>query len=346
MNVDEFDFDLPAGRIAQRPLPRRGAARLMVVDRASAGWKHSVFERLPEELRRGDLVVRNDTRVIRARLRGERSDGGAVELLVVRCESAESGAEIWSCLARPARRLRRGGTAELRGGIVATWLDDGENGALRRVRLTAPRPVLEMLAEVGEVPLPPYIDRPPSEEDAESYQTIYARSPGAVAAPTAGLHFTAETVDLLEARGVEIAHLTLHVGPGTFLPIRARRLADHRMAEEWVDVPPSTALRVAQAKGEGRRVVAVGTTTVRALEATASDVLAGRGFRGDVSLFIAPGHDFRVVEALITNFHLPRSTLLMLVAAFAGRERILSAYGEAVRQQYRFYSYGDAMLIQ
>ncbi|MBI2963603.1 MAG: tRNA preQ1(34) S-adenosylmethionine ribosyltransferase-isomerase QueA [Deltaproteobacteria bacterium] len=345
MNLDEFDFDLPPERIAQRPLPERGSARLMIVDRAAASPAHSSFERLPEYLRPGDLLVRNDTRVIPARLRGERSGGGAVEVLLLRCERADADGEVWSCLARPARRLRRGGSAELRGGIVATWLDDGAGGAIRSVRLAAPRPVIELLDAVGEVPLPPYIDRAADESDAEAYQTVYARSCGAVAAPTAGLHFTLETIDHLRSREVEIVDLTLHVGPGTFLPVRTARVEDHHMAPERVEVPPATAARIAEAKREGRRVVAVGTTTVRALEAAAAELLAGRGFRGEVSLFIVPGHEFRVVEALITNFHLPRSTLLVLVAAFAGRERILAAYREAVARQYRFYSYGDAMLI-
>lgn len=345
MNVDEFDFDLPAERIAQRPAPTRGASRLMVIDRAGPGWEHSTFEQLPNWLRRGDLLVRNDTRVIRARLRGERCAGGAVELLLWRRESVESGAEIWSCLARPGRRLRRGGSVELRGGIVATWLDEGDDAGMRRVRLSTPRPVLEMLEAVGEVPLPPYIDRPTDEDDAEAYQTVYARLPGAVAAPTAGLHFTSEMIERLQGRGVQISSLTLHVGPGTFLPVRATRVEQHHLGEEWVDIPSSTAIQVAQAKRERRRVVAIGTTTVRALEAAAAEILAGHGLRGDVFLFITPGYEFRVVDALITNFHLPRSTLLMLVTALGGRERILTAYQEAVAQRYRFYSYGDAMLI-
>jgi len=225
------------------------------------------------------------------------------------------------------------------------WLDHADEAGVRRVRLQADRPIAEVLEEVGETPLPPYIDRLPTSNDREAYQTVYARSSGAVAAPTAGLHFTPASLVSLRAKGVEIADLTLHVGPGTFLPVRTPQIEDHRIAPEPIEIPPSTALAVANAVREGRRVVAVGTTTVRALEAAASDLLDGRGYRGDASLFIVPGYRMRIVSALITNFHLPRSTLLMLVAAFAGRELVLSAYRAAVVCGYRFYSYGDAMLI-
>ncbi len=344
MRIDEFDYELPADRIAQRPSSPRGSSRLLIVDRARGCWTHGEFRSLPSVLVPGDLLVRNDTRVIRARLRGERAGGGAVELLLLRRESPPGGAEVWSCLARPGRRLRVGSSARLHGGIVATWLGDADQEGIRRVRLEAARPIVDLLDEVGEVPLPPYIARPPASADAADYQTVYARIAGAVAAPTAGLHFTQPTLDALARGGVELASLTLHVGPGTFLPVRSETIAEHRMGAERVDIPLETAQAVAAAKRAGRRIVAVGTTTVRALEGLLGD-LEPRARAADVSLFIAPGFEFRVVDALLTNFHLPRSTLLLLVCAFAGRELVLDAYRAAVAAGYRFYSYGDAMLI-
>ena len=344
MRVDEFDYELPAERIAQHPASPRGSSRLMVLDRARGSWQHGEFRRLAEELRPGDLLVRNDARVIRARLRGERPGGGALEVLLLRQELESEGPEVWSCLARPGRRLRAGGSARLAGGIVATWLGEADEDGVRRVRLQAARPVLDLLEEEGEVPLPPYIERQATAQDAADYQTVYARVPGAVAAPTAGLHFTVSLLDALLARGVELASLTLHVGPGTFLPVRARQVEEHRLGSERVEIPRETAQAVVAARRAGRRIVAVGTTTVRALEGLLGD-LEPRGRAADVSLFILPGFRFRVVDALITNFHLPRSTLLMLVCAFAGRELVLGAYRAALAANYRFYSYGDAMLI-
>ena len=344
MRVEEFDYDLPVDRIAQFPPRERGASRLMVLDRTRGTWTHSEFRLLPQWLAAGDLVVRNDTRVMRARLRGEREGGGEVELLLLRSEGEAEGGEVWSCLARPGRRLRRGSSAKLEGGIVATWLDDGDDDGVRRVRLDAPRAIATLLEEIGEVPLPPYIRRAPREEDVVAYQTVYARALGAVAAPTAGLHFTEAMLDGLVRQGIEIASLTLHVGPGTFLPVRSERIEEHRMAAERVEIPVQAAQAVAAAKRQGRRVVAVGTTTVRALEGALGD-LAPRACSTEVDAFIVPGFRFHVVDALITNFHLPRSTLLMLVAAFAGKELVLDAYREAVAARYRFYSYGDAMLI-
>jgi S-adenosylmethionine:tRNA ribosyltransferase-isomerase len=344
MRVEEFDYELPFDRIAQFPPRERGSSRLMVLDRVRGAWTHSEFRMLPQWLTTGDLLVRNDTRVMRARLRGVRDGGGDVELLLLRCEGRTDDGEVWCCLARPGRRLRRGSSARLRGGIVATWLDDGDEEGLRRVRLDGPRPIATLLEEVGEVPLPPYIRRAPCEEDFVAYQTVYARELGAVAAPTAGLHFTEALLDALRCDGIEIVSLTLHVGPGTFVPMRGERIDAHRMAAERVEISARTADRVATAKREGRRVVAIGTTTVRALEGALSD-LEPRARSTEVELFIVPGFHFRVVDALITNFHLPRSTLLILVAAFAGKELLLDAYRAAVAERYRFYSYGDAMLI-
>jgi S-adenosylmethionine:tRNA ribosyltransferase-isomerase len=344
LRLEDFDYELPSSRIAQYPLPERGSSRLMVLDRATRSWRHTQFGHLSDWLRAGDVLVRNDARVIRARLRGERSRGGEVEVLLLKREAMEPQGEVWSCLARPGRRLRGGRSALLRGGVEATWLGEADRDGIRRVRLVARRPILEILEAVGEVPLPPYIRRAPAGLDAEAYQTVYARRPGAVAAPTAGLHFTDAVFAALTARGVEVASLTLDVGAGTFLPIREEDLSQHRMAPEHVEIPAATAQAVNAAKRTGRRVVAVGTTTVRALEGSLADATVDAR-AGDVSLFITPGYRFAVVDALITNFHLPRSTLLMMVAAFAGLELTLAAYRAALCEGYRFYSYGDAMLI-
>lgn len=344
MRVDEFDFELPTGQIAQYPPAERGASRLMIVDRAAGTFRHSTFAAFAECMRPGDLLVRNDTRVLAARLRGARKGGGEVEVLLLEREATSGGEETWKCLAKPGRRLRVGESAELRGGIVARWLDEPGEGGVRRVTLSAPRPILELLETVGEVPLPPYIERRATEADRDSYQTVYASNPGAVAAPTAGLHFTAASLEELARMGVGIVSLTLHVGPATFLPVRVDRVEEHRMGSERIEVSPATLQAIVDAKREGRRVVAVGTTTARALEGVA-DHLQCETIPERVALFIVPGYRFRVVDAMLTNFHLPRSTLLMMVAAFAGKELVLAAYREAVAEGYRFYSYGDAMFI-
>ena len=344
MRVDEFDFELPEERIAQQPPAARGDSRLMVLDRGTGERQDTEFRRLVEWLRPGDLLVRNDTRVLRARLRGTRPGGGRVEVLLLERRSDDGAGEVWECLAKPGARLRRHEMAALAGGIGATWLDDASDTGIRTVRLTAERPIEDLLETFGEVPLPPYIERAPTEADAEAYQTVYAAKPGSVAAPTAGLHFTPELLAGLEERGVRIASLTLHVGASTFLPIRSELVEDHRLGTERIEIPAATADAVRATRGEGRRVVAVGTTTVRALEGAADRLECGT-VDGSVSLFILPGYRFRVVDAMITNFHLPRSTLLMLVASFAGKDLVLAAYREALALGYRFYSYGDAMLI-
>jgi S-adenosylmethionine:tRNA ribosyltransferase-isomerase len=341
----DFDYDLPAERVADRPLAERSGSRLLVLDRRRESIEHALFRDLPCWFRAGDLLVWNDTKVIPARLRGRREGGGEVEILLVQAQEGAADGETWTCLARPGRRLRRGGRAAFPGDLEAEWLDGGgEEDALRRVRFRGPRAVVDVLAEHGAVPLPPYIGRAPDPSDRTRYQTIYARAPGAVAAPTAGLHFTAELIEELRRLGIEIRSLTLHVGPGTFLPVRADRLDEHRMLPEMAEIPGETVAAVMQARKEGRRVVAVGTTTVRALEGALAENASG-SVRASVELFILPGYRFRWIDALITNFHLPRSTLLMLVAAFAARARILAAYREAIERGYRFYSYGDAMLI-
>jgi S-adenosylmethionine:tRNA ribosyltransferase-isomerase len=346
MRVADFDFELDPLLIAQSPARERDASRLLVLDRETGATRHRTFSELPDLLRAGDLLVLNDTRVIPARLIGRKPSGGRVELLL--SERVGAAEELWSCLLRASRKPGPGTRidfdGELTGEIVA------KDGDLWQVRLRAASgDVASALNRVGRMPLPPYIERSDAKTtaaDRERYQTVYAEHPGAVAAPTAGLHFTAAGIQRLRAAGVEIATLTLHVGPGTFRPVRSVTVEEHRLGGERFVVPRSLAASVAQARRRNGRVVAVGTTVVRTLESLAETDGGIRPGSGTCTLFIYPGHGFRVVDALITNFHLPRSTLLMLVSAFAGRERVLAAYAEAMRERYRFYSYGDAMLVQ
>jgi S-adenosylmethionine:tRNA ribosyltransferase-isomerase len=344
LTLDRFDYELPADRIAQEPADPRDGARLLVLDRGAGALHDAHVRDLGTLLRPGDCLVFNDTRVVPARLLG-RLDGSEreAELLLVR----ELGGGEWEALVRPARHCPVGSILVVADGSArAVVLGLGAFGQ-RRVRLEAAGRVADLLARHGLPPLPPYIRRyrKPGGEDWARYQTVYAERDGAVAAPTAGLHFTPELLAALAGGGVELCRVTLHVGPGTFRPVRAARLAEHRMEGELYEVPATTAAAVARARAEGRRVVAVGTTTVRALETAAEPDGAMTARAGWTELTILPGHRFRVVEALLTNFHLPRSSLLLLVSALAGRERILDAYRHAVASGYRFYSYGDAMLI-
>ncbi|HEY7412080.1 MAG TPA: tRNA preQ1(34) S-adenosylmethionine ribosyltransferase-isomerase QueA [Vicinamibacteria bacterium] len=343
MRLQDFDYALPPELVAQEPLPARDASRLLVLHRETGAVEHRAFSDLPELLRAGDLLVVNRSRVLPARLLGTRASGGAAEVLLVRDE----GEGRWEAMVRPGRHLRPGQrvTVDEDLSVVIETEALGADGR-RRVRLLSRRrDIAGALERCGHVPLPPYIRRPDRPEDRARYQTVYAREPGSVAAPTAGLHFTPELLGRLEAQGVARAEVVLHVGPGTFRPVTAEDVRDHRLEAEPFLVPAETAAAVGEAKASGRRVVAVGTTTVRALEAAAAadgTVTAGPG-RTD--LVAIPGFRFRVADALVTNFHLPRSSLLLLVSAFAGRERVLAAYAEAVRAGYRFYSYGDAMLV-
>ena len=352
--VDLFDYELPEQRIAAVPAARRDESRLLVLDRAGGGVRHRWFSDLPELLREGDVLVLNDARVIPARLRARRGTGGAVELLLIRPQpGAEPDAGRWLALVRSGGRLRAGEALRLERIEADVTLERDEGAGRWTVALggggVTPRDVLE----AGSMPLPPYVlksrrrqglaaDLP--ELDRERYQTVFAREPGAVAAPTAGLHFTEGLLETLGRRGVEVQAVSLLVGPGTFQPVRAETVEGHRLESEYYRLSAETAAAVQRALAEGRRVVAVGTTTCRVLEYVAR---AGRweAHGGWTDLFIYPSFEFRVVGALITNFHLPRSTLLMLVAAYAGRESVLSAYREAIHEGYRFYSYGDAMLI-
>lgn len=337
----DFDYALPPGLIAQVPLVERDASRLLVLQRGRGRTIHSTVRRLPEFLRAGDLLVFNDTRVRPARVFGRVPSGGSVELLLL----DELGAGVWRCLGKPAKRLRPGNELRFPAGIRAHVQAGLGNGRVA-LAFSSPEDAWALQENHGEVPLPPYIKRPDGvlPLDEERYQTVFAAEPGAVAAPTAGLHFSAELIAELRHRGVEIAWLTLHVGPATFLPIR-ELTAEPTLEAEAARIPAETAGKIAAAKRDGRRVVAVGTTTTRALESAAE--VAGTVSAGALraGVFIVPGFRFRVVDALVTNFHLPRSTLLMLVSAFAGRRRILESYEIAVREGYRFYSYGDAMLI-
>jgi S-adenosylmethionine:tRNA ribosyltransferase-isomerase len=338
----EFDYELPDAAIADRPAPR-GESRLLVLDREGPE-RHRRVRDLPALLRPGDLVVVNDTRVIPARLFGRRAEAegesqGRIELLLVE----KRGEREWEALAKPGRRARPGTVIEFEGDLTALVLGKREDGR-HLVRFS--EAVEGHLDRLGHIPLPPYIKRPDDPADRERYQTVFARHPGAIAAPTAGLHFSAELLEALRGRGIEVAPVTLHVGIGTFKPVTAELVHEHRMESERYVVPEETAAAIARARGGGR-VVAVGTTVVRTLEAAAieggGEVRPGAGA---TKLFITPGFRFQVVDVLLTNFHLPRSTLLMLVSAFAGRDRVLAAYREAVAEGYRFYSYGDAMLAE
>ncbi|MBN1140257.1 MAG: tRNA preQ1(34) S-adenosylmethionine ribosyltransferase-isomerase QueA [Deltaproteobacteria bacterium] len=343
MELSDFDYPLPPELIAQYPPPHRGESRLLVVDRRDGSLADDRFPALGAYLRRGDLLVVNDTRVIPARLLGTKeASGGRVEVFLVSREAGEE--EVWSCLCRSSKRPRNGSMLLLGEDLKAEVLGAGE-GSLLRLRFRFAGAFQELLAKTGRIPLPPYIRRQDTPLDRERYQTVFARCAGAVAAPTAGLHFTPELLDRLTGQGVEICSLTLHVGIGTFLPVRSDNPLEHEMHGEHFSIPAPTAERIRLARAEGRRVIAVGTTVTRALETAAADGAGLREGEGVSRLFIYPGFRFRIVDALITNFHLPRSTLLMLVAAFAGRPLILEAYRKAAALRYRFYSYGDCMLI-
>lgn len=342
MLLSDFDFELPTELIAQEPLAERTASRLLVLHRQAGRIEHARFADLPDRLAPGDLLVRNETRVIPARLLGRKESGGRIELLLV--ERVAGDGQQWRCLARSAKPARPGSRLFFPEGIEGEVVADLGDG-WREVRFHSPGELLAHLETAGEVPLPPYIQRVPAAADRERYQTVYAGEPGAVAAPTAGLHFTADTFTALAARGVEVCGLTLHVGPGTFLPVRSERLDEHQMHGERFIIPPATAAAVNRARSAGRRVVAVGTTSTRALESAADAEGQLHSGSAVTDLFIRPGYQFRATQALITNFHLPKSTLLVLVAAFAGRELILEAYRQAVAEKYRFFSYGDCMLI-
>ncbi len=346
MHIDELDYDLPQELIAQVPADRREDARLLAFDRASGALHHRRVQDLPDLLHPGDLLVANDTRVLPARLYAVRDTGGHVEIFLL--EEAAGGA--WRALVRARGSLQSGETLMVQDdGPVRLLADEG--GGQWLVEGVA-ESLEALMARAGRMPLPPYIRREPTGDerdalDRERYQTVYAARGGAVAAPTAGLHLSTDVLELIASMGAELAHVTLHVGLGTFSPVRAERITDHTMHAERYEISPYTADAIRAAKAEGRRVVCVGTTTVRAVEGAAAisaDGLPHAG-SGHTEIFITPGYEFRVVDALLTNFHLPRSTLIALVGAFAGLDRLLEAYRVAVQERYRFYSYGDAMFL-
>jgi S-adenosylmethionine:tRNA ribosyltransferase-isomerase len=374
MDTSLFDYELPKSLVAKRPLPQRDDSRLFVLHRDTGKTEHRQFFDIVDYLRPGDVLITNDTKVVRARLIGEKEGGGArVELFLVRKEGMPNHySEDWVVLARPAKRLAKGQRVVFGDDLSAEILGALPDGS-RLARFTFKGRFGDIVERIGHVPLPPYIGRDDEPLDVERYQTVYASEPGSVAAPTAGLHFTESLLDTLRMKGVVVAPVTLEVGLGTFMPVKTDVVEEHRMHTERYDVPETTAREISAAKTEGRRVVCVGTTAVRTLEsavATADgaheNATSGMGShaagmngiaseggetsvksgRGETNIFIYPGYKFRICDALITNFHLPKSTLLMLVSAFAGRERILEAYAEAIERRYRFFSYGDAMFIE
>lgn len=338
LRLSDFDYELPETLIAQEPLEQRDASRLLVLDRSTSRIEHRVFADIGSRLRPGDLLVLNDTKVIACRLPAAKAGGGRAEVFLL----SEKGMNLWYALVKgpPAR----GGMLTVGQGIEAEIACENADGT-RIVRFHGVRDIKDVLPLMGKTPLPPYIRREPVDRDRERYQTVYAEREGAVAAPTAGLHFTEGMLRNLREGGIEIVPVTLHVGPGTFRPVRTDVIAQHRMHPEPFDISPSSAESINRAKAEGRRVIAVGTTSVRAVETAADAAGRVRAGSGSSSLFLYPGSPFRVIDGMVTNFHLPKSTLLMLVSAFAGREAVLAAYHAAAAERYRFYSYGDAMLI-
>ncbi|PLX80849.1 MAG: tRNA preQ1(34) S-adenosylmethionine ribosyltransferase-isomerase QueA [Desulfuromonas sp.] len=340
--LSDFDFSLPDELIAQYPAPSRSDSRLLVLNRDSRVIEATEFAELPDLLIPGDLLVVNDTRVIPARLFGIKDSGGKVELLLTRREPGDD--EVWHCLVKASRSPREGSHISFADNFTGVVLPGGDEPQ-RRIRFHGSDDFSNLLQRHGELPLPPYIRRRAEKQDTERYQTLFAAREGALAAPTAGLHFSRAVLDRLRSRGVETCPVTLHVGIGTFLPVRVENLSEHRMHKELFEVSESSALTINEAKEQGRRVIALGTTSVRVLESVARTGRVAPG-KGETDLFITPGFNFQIVDALVTNFHLPKSTLLMLVSAFAGKEFLLQAYEKAVRDRFRFFSYGDCMLIE
>ncbi|NUM88716.1 MAG: tRNA preQ1(34) S-adenosylmethionine ribosyltransferase-isomerase QueA [Bdellovibrionales bacterium] len=338
MKLDDFDYRLPSDLIADEPLPQRDASRMMVLDRGRQRWEHRMFRDLPSFLSGDDLLVFNKSKVVKARLVGRRIDtGGAVEAFVLGPGSTPG---VYECLVKLTAARKEGVLFQVAEGVEGRILQPIDDSMRWLVDFSRSRlPMEDILERWGWVPLPPYIQREPVPDDEGRYQTVYAAEPGSVAAPTAGLHFTPRVLDEIRGRGARIEYVTLHVGLGTFSPIKTGNIGEHRMHEEVFEVPGSVAEECGSARASGKRVVAVGTTTVRALES------AARGFRGITPLFLQPGAEFRWVDAMVTNFHQPKSSLLVMLAAFAGRDLLLEAYQDAIREKYRFFSYGDSMLV-
>ncbi|PXV58286.1 S-adenosylmethionine:tRNA ribosyltransferase-isomerase [Dyella jiangningensis] len=338
MKKTDFDFELPPELIAQAPLAERSASRMLVLDVEAQSRQDRMFRDLPDYLRQGDLLVFNDTRVLPARLYGRKDTGGQVEILIERVTGAHEATVQLGVSKKP----KEGGRIELADGSHAVVL--GRDESFFRLRFESPDPLERLLLRLGEMPLPPYIERHADASDMERYQTVFAREPGAVAAPTAGLHFDDAMLATLRERGVQFGYVTLHVGAGTFQPVRADDIKDHQMHREWLNVGASLVEQIRRTRAAGGRVIAVGTTVVRALESAVRDGEL-QPFAGETQIFIFPGYRFSSIDGLLTNFHLPQSTLLMLVSALAGRDFMLASYRHAVEQKYRFFSYGDSMLI-
>lgn len=339
MRKSDFYFDLPEELIAQTPLERRDSSRLLHLDKVTGALEHRHFYELLDYLREGDCMVFNDSRVLPARLIGARPTGGSVELVLLR----DLGEGRWECLSRPGRKTRPGTEILFGNGELKATVESVTEGGNRIVRFDYEGIFLEVLERLGKMPLPPYIKE--ELQDSERYQTVYSREIGSAAAPTAGLHFTKELMEKIAAKGVKLCYVTLHVGLGTFRPVKAEEIEDHEMHSEFCIIPEETARIVSETKKKGGRVIAVGTTSCRTLESFAREDGSLPASSGWTNIFIYPGYTFKCIDALVTNFHLPESTLIMLVSALAGREHVLSAYKEAVEQRYRFFSFGDAMFI-
>ena len=340
MKKSDFYFDLPEELIAQTPLQQRDASRLMRLDKSSGEIRHHHFYELPELLREGDCLIMNDSRVLPARLLGSRLSGGSVELVLLR----DLGDGLWECLSRPGRKTKPGTQLTFGNGELTATVEAVAEGGNRLVRFHYEGIFLEVLERLGKMPLPPYIKE--ELQDAERYQTVYSRELGSAAAPTAGLHFTGELLDKLREKGVRTGFVTLHVGLGTFRPVKEDEIEDHDMHSEFCMIPAETAALINETKARGGRIIAVGTTSCRTLESFSREDGTVRESAGWTNIFIYPGYRFKCIDALITNFHLPESTLIMLVSALAGREHVLNAYRTAVAERYRFFSFGDAMLIE
>ena len=339
MKTSDFYFDLPQELIAQTPLERRDGSRLLTLDKVTGETQHKHFYDLPGMLRPGDCLVLNNSRVLPARLFGRRSGGGACEVLLL----IDRGDKVWECLVRPGKKLRTGAKITFGEGELTAEVVGEVEGGNRLVRFDYEGIFLETLERLGKMPLPPYIKE--ELQDSERYQTVYSKVVGSAAAPTAGLHFTNELLEQVQAMGVKVCYVTLHVGLGTFRPVKAESLDEHEMHSEYCVISQETADAINQTKREGGRVICVGTTSCRTIESWANEDGTMEAKAGWTNIFIYPGYRFKVLDALITNFHLPESTLIMLVSALAGREHVLAAYEEAVRERYRFFSFGDAMFI-
>ncbi|MBE6956415.1 MAG: tRNA preQ1(34) S-adenosylmethionine ribosyltransferase-isomerase QueA [Ruminococcaceae bacterium] len=339
MKTSDFYFDLPQELIAQTPLQQRDSSRLLMLDKRTGAVKHGVFTDLLEQLRPGDCMVLNNSRVLPARLIGRRPTGGACEVLLL----IDRGENVWECLVRPGRKLKQGAEVIFGDGELTATIVDEVEGGNRLVRFEYEGIFLEVLERLGRMPLPPYITA--ELEDSERYQTVYSKVTGSAAAPTAGLHFTPELMAKIEEKGVKLCYVTLHVGLGTFRPVKAESIDEHEMHSEYCVIPQETADIINETKKNGGRVICVGTTSCRTVESWAGEDGTMRACGGWTNIFIYPGYRFKVLDALVTNFHLPESTLIMLVSALAGRENVLEAYRQAVEERYRFFSFGDAMFI-